>query len=125
MIKKLKAIETKEETILSSDKPKASIAKVNSQNFSSNSGPISALLKSKCSQKEIQRREEQNNLTVFELDKSRSYFDRQTGRYVLRANPEACVKAYVRSAADLKLDNPEDIRTEAVNIKFMNYRLWP
>ena len=82
-----------------------------------------AKLTTKCSNKEIKTREEQNNLSVFELDKNMSFYDKSTGRYVVKANPDYCVKAYVRSAADLKMDNPDDIRTESTLLITLNYLL--
>ena len=80
-----------------------------------------ACLMSKCSEKEIKSREEQNNLSVFEIDKSVSLYDNKYSKYVIKAKPEYCIKIYVRSAADLKMDNPEDIRPIPVLLETVRY----
>lgn len=67
-----------------------------------------------CSINEIRNREEQGQLQRFEIDVNSSYYDNTLKRNILKADPNKCIKAFARSAADNKLDNPEDIRTEKV-----------
>lgn len=85
------------------------------QNTINNFTNESAKLTYMCSNFEISNREDQNLLNLFEIDKNRSYFDRSSNRYILKADPEKCVKAFVRSAADLKMNNPDNVRTEIVS----------
>lgn len=82
-----------------------------------------ACLTSKCSIKEINQREEQNNLSVFEIDKHQSKQDQSTGRFFLKANSDYCIKAYVRSAADTKMNHPENIRTMKTLLETLSYIL--
>ncbi len=68
-----------------------------------------------CSIDEIRSREQQNLLNLFEIDKNRSIIDITGNRHQMKAFHSKCVKAYKRSAADQKMDNPENVRTEIVS----------
>lgn len=67
-----------------------------------------------CSIKEMLDREEQHNLNFLEADPEYSYYDYDNGCYNLKAKPEYTIKQYQRSAADLVMNNPENIRTPQV-----------
>ena len=77
-----------------------------------------AKLLTMCSEKEMNEREEQNNLNLFEVDLSitRDYLNK-------KIKPSFAVKAYARSAAEKVMDNPDNIRPPEVLTKTLNYLL--
>ena len=79
------------------------------------------LLTSMCNLNEVKEREEQNNLFQLEIDPMNSFYDDEMKRFVLKAKPEYCIKAFQRSAADVKVDNPENIRTPETLSFTLNY----
>lgn len=74
-----------------------------------------------CHEKEIYDRQDQKNINIFEIDPEKSYHDEKTNRYVIKIKPEYAVKAYTRSAADVKMDNPEFLRPPAVLFQTVKY----
>jgi len=69
-----------------------------------------ALLQAKCHSAEIADREERKNINLFEIDPSLSFYDSSKKKYTLKIKPEFAIKAFKRSAADVKMDNPEFLR---------------
>lgn len=90
-------------------------------NYEKDSFTGKADLLRKCSHKEILDREEQKNINIFEIDPELSYFDPTMKRYILKIKPEYAIKAYTRSAADVKMDNPENLRPPSVLFETVKY----
>lgn len=80
-----------------------------------------ALLNTKCNQAEIADREERKNINVFEIDPNQSYYDQSKKKFHLKIKPEYAIKAFKRSAADVKMDNPENLRPPNVLFKTVKY----
>lgn len=80
-----------------------------------------ALLTKMCSKEEIKEREEQNLLSIFELDPELSYFNKETSMWVKKAKPEYAIKAFQRSGGDLNKIDPSNIRTPLALKKTINY----
>jgi len=80
-----------------------------------------AFLMEKCHPIEISDREERKNINLFEIDPKNSYYDKDKNRYFLKINPLYAVKAYTRSAADVKMDNPEFLRPPRILFDTVKY----
>lgn len=80
-----------------------------------------ALLTEMCSKEEIKEREEQNLLSIFELDPELSFFNKETSMWVKKAKPEYAIKAFQRSGGDLNKTDPSNIRTPSTLKKTINY----
>jgi len=88
---------------------------------SENSLSQKALLFSKCHPSEILDREERKNINIFEIDPKSSLFDSNSKKQIIKINPEYAIKAFKRSAADVKMDNPEFLRPPKVLFSTVKY----
>ena len=84
---------------------------------------IKGTLTEMCSLQEIQEREDQNLLSIFELDREQTFFSPITNTYTQKAKHEFAIKAYSRSGGDYNKISPSDIRTKETLYKTMTYIL--
>ena len=82
---------------------------------------VKALLTEMCSKEESIEREEQNLLSIFELDPKLTYFNESTSTWVKKANLNYTIKAFERSGGDLKRIEATFIRTPSTLKKTMDY----
>jgi hypothetical protein len=82
-----------------------------------------AKLNKMCSDKEISDREELNKINIFEVDPQRSFFDEGLNRWVLKIHKDYAIKIFQRSAADKKMDDPNNLRPPSVLLDTINYLL--
>ena len=74
-----------------------------------------------CSEREMKEREEQNLLSIFELDPEKTKYDNKTQQYIKKVKPEYAIQTYTRPGGDLnKVDN-SDLRTPKALRDTMNY----
>jgi len=74
-----------------------------------------------CSEREMKEREEQNLLSIFELDPEKTKYDNKTQQYIKKVKPEFAIQTYTRPGGDLnKVDN-SDLRTPKALRDTMNY----
>ena len=82
---------------------------------------IIPLLNGMCSEREMKEREEQNLLSIFELDPEKTKYDNKTQQYIKKVKPEFAIQTYTRPGGDLnKVDN-SDLRTPKALRDTMNY----
>jgi hypothetical protein len=82
---------------------------------------IIPLLNGMCSEREMKEREEQNLLSIFELDPEKTKYDNKTQQYIKKVKPEFAIQTYTRPGGDLnKVDN-SDLRTQKALRDTMNY----
>eukprot|EP00826_Nyctotherus_ovalis_P044230 TRINITY_DN4765_c0_g3_i1.p2 TRINITY_DN4765_c0_g3~~TRINITY_DN4765_c0_g3_i1.p2 ORF type:complete len:175 (-),score=50.17 TRINITY_DN4765_c0_g3_i1:47-571(-) len=82
------------------------------------SGKIIGRCLTMCPPEEVKEREEHHSLNTFEFD-PKSYVPQSRG--VNKAKAEWAVKQFVRSAADRKMDDEQNIRPPEVLARTLNY----